>query len=109
MANYHTTGKHRAGGGHDRARLAGGALLGAVASGALAVGALGGAGTANATCASISGINNGAGCTISTASLAVGLGPNTTAIANGFFSTAVAIGLTNTGAQTTFAQSTGNF
>jgi hypothetical protein len=72
-------------------KLAGGVLLSALASG-LAVGALGGAGTANATCASISGVNVGGGCTSSATSFSVALGKNATASAQGTFSGAVAIG-----------------
>src|SRR5271167_1886601 len=88
-------------------KLAGGVLLGAVASG-LAAAALGGAGTANATCASISGIGNGNGCTSTPTSFAIGLGPNTTATASGLFDAAIANGLTNTGTQNTTALSYGN-
>jgi hypothetical protein len=90
MTNHHTTGRNRAvrGGGDDRARLAGGVLLGAVASGALAVGALSGAGAANATCASISA---GLGCTSTVTSVAVGLGDNTTASALGLNNSAIAV------------------
>jgi hypothetical protein len=77
-------------------KLAGGALLGAVASG-LAAAALSCAGTANATCASISGIGNGPGigggsCNSSLTSFAVGLGTNAQASANGLFDSAIAIG-----------------
>jgi hypothetical protein len=67
-------------------------LLSAVASGALAVGALNPAGVANASCASFSGVNIGAGCTSSFSSFALAIGPNATATANGGLDTALAIG-----------------
>jgi len=52
-------------------------LLGRAASGALAAGSLSGAGTANATCASISGLQSGGGCTTKNfGDVAVGLGTN---------------------------------
>ncbi|MBV9514625.1 MAG: hypothetical protein JO280_11375 [Mycobacteriaceae bacterium] len=54
-------------------RLAGGVVLGAVASG-LAAAALSGAGTADATCAWFSGVGNGGGCTSTPTSFAIGLG-----------------------------------
>jgi hypothetical protein len=82
-------GKHRA---ISTERRAGGLLLGAVASGALAAAACGSAGTANATCASISGVGNGNGCTSAATSFAVGLGNNSTANAEGLFNGAVAVG-----------------
>jgi hypothetical protein len=91
-------GKHRAR-TKSQETLAGGVLLGAVASG-LAAAALSGAGTATANCASISGIGNGPGagggsCSSGPGSFAVGIGPNTTASANGVFNGAVAYGLDN--------------
>src|ERR1700730_687108 len=82
-------GKHTA---SKKDKLAGGVLLGALASGALAVASLSGAGAANATCASISGIGNGGGCTSTPGSAAIGLGPNATATTNGPFNTALAVG-----------------
>jgi hypothetical protein len=82
-------GKHTA---IKKDKLAGGVLLGAFASGALAAASLSGAGAANATCASISGIGNGGGCTSTLGSAAIGLGPNATATTNGPFNTALAIG-----------------
>jgi hypothetical protein len=94
-----------------RKKVIGGVLVSAVASGALAVGAIGWAGSASATCVSIFGIGNGngKGCTSSTFSLAVGLGPNTTADASGFLGAAIALGLTNGGAtDTTTASTDGN-
>jgi hypothetical protein len=65
--------------------------------GAFAVVALGSAGTANASCASFSGINSsslGPGqCTTTTiGDTAIGIGTNTTVIAEGGFNTAIAIG-----------------
>jgi hypothetical protein len=100
--------KHRAA-GHRQSLLAGGVLLGAAASGALAAAALVGAGTANATCASISGVSAGTGCTSSATSFAIGLGPGTVASANGLFTGAIANGATKTGTDVTIAQSTGAF
>jgi hypothetical protein len=97
-------GQHRA---ISKEKLAGGVLLGAVVSGLAAV-AVSAAGSANATCASISGIGNSANCQSSLGAFAVGLGSNTFASSNGLFSGAVANGLTNTGAQFTVASSTGN-
>jgi len=87
-------------------KLAGGILLGAVASG-LAMTALSGAGSAGATCASISGIGNGNGCASTPTSVAIGIGPNTFAEANGLFDVAIANGATNTGTQFTSAVSIG--
>jgi hypothetical protein len=88
-----TVGKHRA---ITRDRLAGGLLLGAAASGALAIASLSGAGAANATCASISGISAGSSggstCTSTATSFAVGLGNNTTSTANGMFDGSIAVG-----------------
>ena len=73
-------GKHSA---FRKDRRGGGLLLGAMASGALAVTALSGAGTANATCTSISGISTGSGCTSDAGSIAIGIGPDATASATG--------------------------
>jgi hypothetical protein len=70
---------------------AGGALLTAVASSVAAV-ALIGTGTANATCLSISGLNNGGGCTSTAGSIAIAIGTNATASAKGFLNTSLAIG-----------------
>ena len=57
---------------------------------------LGGVGTANATCASISGIINiGKGCTSSPLSFALALGPNRIASAEGLLTGAIAIGTNN--------------
>jgi len=78
-----------------RHKITGGVLLGAVAS-SLAAAALGGSGTASATCASISGLSAGSSggstCTSTPTSFAIGIGDNTTAIANGLFTGAVAVG-----------------
>jgi hypothetical protein len=97
-------GRHRA---ISNNKLPGSVLVGAAASG-LAVTALSSAGTANATCASISGIGNGGGCTSTPTSFAVGLGPSTTASASGLFSGAIANGITNGPTDTTSAQTFGN-
>jgi hypothetical protein len=104
-------GRHRAR-TKSQETLAGGVLLGAVASG-LAAAALSGAGTASGNCASISGIGNGPGagggsCTSSPGSFAIGLGPNTTANANGVFNGAVAYGLDNGVTDSTVANANGS-
>jgi hypothetical protein len=83
----------------DQMRVKGGVLLGALVSGALAAGTLTGAPTANATCASFWGINNGGGCTSKLFSIAIGIGTGATATANGLFGGAFAIG-TNANTQT---------
>jgi hypothetical protein len=93
-------------------RLTGGLLLlGAAASCALAAAALSSAGSAHATCVSINGIGNGGGCTSSPTSFAVGLGPGTTADAQGFFNGAFSVGAdaetTSTGVGN-FAAAVGN-
>jgi hypothetical protein len=92
-------------------KLAGGVLLGAVASG-LATAALSSAGTANANCASISGVGNGPGqgggsCTSAPGSFAIGIGPNTTANATGIFDGAFAYGLDNGATDATEADANG--
>src|ERR1700756_1499093 len=70
-----------------RSTLTAGVLLAAFAMGSRS------AGTAYATCASISGINAGGGCTTTDpGDVAIGLGPNTTATASGGDDTAIAIG-----------------
>ena len=51
-----------------------GVLLAALVSGALAAGTLGAAPSANATCASFWGINNGGGCTSKLFSFAIAIG-----------------------------------
>ncbi|HUL98075.1 MAG TPA: hypothetical protein VLU24_01290, partial [Mycobacterium sp.] len=71
--------------------------------------AMSGAGTASATCASISGIGNSAECNSTPTSFAVGIGPNTFASANGLFTGAIAVGLNNGAADSTFAYSEGAF
>ena len=92
-------------------KVTGGVLLGAVASG-LAAAALGGAGAASATCASISGLSAGSSggstCTSTPTSFAIGIGDNTTAIANGLFTGAIAVG-DNGANDATRAASTGAF
>jgi hypothetical protein len=67
-------------------------LAAAMAACSVAAATLGPAPSANATCASFSGINLGSGCTSTLGGLAIALGPNATAIAAGFLSTAVGIG-----------------
>jgi len=82
--------EHRAA---PRARRAGVVLLGAVASTVLAVGALNGAGAANATCLSVSGLSIGTGCTSTFGNIAVGIGKDAFASATkGLFGTAFAVG-----------------
>lgn len=96
--------QHRTNSGRKH-RIGGGLLLGAVASGALAVGALGSAGEAYATCASVSGVNNGNGCVTTVGpNIAVGIGDNTKATAAGFGNLAVSMGKN----ATTIAEGTGN-
>ncbi len=85
-------GKH---GASSTQKIAGGVLLGAVAS-ALAAATLGGAGTANATCASINGIGNGGGCESTPGSAVIALGPNAKATAKGLGNTAIVIGADST-------------
>jgi hypothetical protein len=77
----------------SREKLAGGVLLSALASG-LAATALGGAGTANASCASVSGISVGrAGdCTSTPTSFSVAIGKNATASAQGTMTGTIAVG-----------------
>jgi len=77
----------------DQIRVSGGrAVLGALVSGVLAAGALSGGPAANATCASFFGIGNSANCTSGFSSIAVALGPNATATAQGILGAALAIG-----------------
>lgn len=73
--------------------------LGALTAGALAVAAMGSAGGANATCASFFGIGNGGGCTSNLTSIAIAIGENAEAYADGFFGAALSLG-TNSVAQT---------
>lgn len=75
-----------------QARTTGGALLGVLVSGALTAAACGIAPTANATCASFFGINNGGGCGSSPTSIAIAVGTGAQAYAEGVLGTAVAIG-----------------
>jgi hypothetical protein len=70
----------------------GGLLVAAVATCSFAAAALGPAPTANATCASFSGINFGSGCTSSFGGMAIAIGAGATASALGFLSTAFAAG-----------------
>lgn len=76
----------------DEIQVRGRALLGALVSGVLAAGTLTVGPAANATCASFFGIGNSADCTSGFGSIAVALGPNATATAEGILDVAVAIG-----------------
>jgi hypothetical protein len=68
-------------------------LLSALASGALAAGTLGGSPTANATCISAFGLNNGNGCNSNLTSYAIAIGPGAVADSSGgVFSGAFAVG-----------------
>jgi hypothetical protein len=92
-------------------RTRGGVLLGAVVSGALAAGTLTGAPTANPTCASFFGINNGGGCTSNITSIAIAIGTGAKATANGLFGAAFSVGTSasaSTGDAFTFATSLGD-
>ena len=78
---------------HDHAQLAGGVLLGALVSGALAVVSMSSPAVAAATCMAGGGMHVGSGCSANgTGSVAVGLGPDTTATADGTHDSALAIG-----------------
>ena len=76
----------------DQIRVKSGVLLGAVVSGALAAGTLTAAPTANATCASFWGIGNSADCTSKLFSVAIAIGGNAQAHADGLFGAAFSIG-----------------
>ncbi|WP_059018778.1 hypothetical protein [Mycobacterium sp. M26] len=69
------------------------------ALGALTLGGLASAPNADASCASFFGIGNTAECTSNLTSIAIAIGTNATAKANGLFGAAFAVG-TNAGAQT---------
>ncbi|MCV7178829.1 hypothetical protein [Mycolicibacterium sphagni] len=73
-------------------RNKGGVSLGALVSGALAAGAVIVAPTAQATCASFFGINNGGGCSSSQTSIAIAIGTGAQAFAGGLFGTSFAVG-----------------
>jgi hypothetical protein len=95
----------------NQIRVKGGVLLGALVSGALAAGTLTGAPTANATCASFFGINSGGDCTSNLTSIAIGIGNNAQAHADGFFGSAFSIGtkaFAGTGDAFTFATAVGD-
>ena len=97
---------------NSRARTRSGAvgMLGAtVLTGALVATALTSPATANATCASFFGIGNSAQCTSSLTSIAIALGPGTTAKATGLFTVAIANGLGNSATQTTVTTAGGRF
>lgn len=68
------------------------AMVGALVTAGLAATGLGSPATANASCASFSGINIGSGCTSSLFGLAIGLGSGATADAAGLFSGSFSIG-----------------
>ncbi len=87
-------------------QIQGRVLLGALASGVLATVMMGGAPTANATCASIFGIGNTADCTSNLTSIAIAIGPGAVAHADGLFGSAMAIGMTNGVNEFTIAQTT---
>ncbi len=80
--------------GPDGRRLAGGVVIGALASGAMALGALGSAGDANATCVSAGGwFTIGSGCTTTDpGDFALAIGRGATATATGGENTALAFG-----------------
>lgn len=73
-------------------RSAGTLLLGALTAGVLATSGLGSAPAANATCASFFGIGNSADCTSNLTSIAIAIGTNAQAHADGLFGTAFAVG-----------------
>lgn len=74
-------------------RIKRGVLLSAMVSGAMAAAAVGGAPTAAADCASFFGLGNTAQCQSGFASIAIAIGPNATAKADGLFGAAFAIGV----------------
>jgi len=76
----------------DQIRVKSGVLLGALVSGALAAGTLTAAPTANATCASFWGIGNSADCTSKLFSVAIAIGGNAQAHADGLFGAAFSTG-----------------
>jgi hypothetical protein len=71
-------------------------LLPALALGAMSMAALSSAGVADADCASISGVDAGAGCTSTSTGFAAGPGNNSPASAQSLFDGAVTIGNTST-------------
>lgn len=77
----------------EQPRITRGAVLSVVVSGAIAATALGGAPTANATCASFFGIGNSAQCYSNATTIAIAIGTNAIANASiGLFGTAFAVG-----------------
>lgn len=89
------------------------AILGAVTAGALAVAALGSVPTANATCASFFGIGSGGQCTSTLTSIAIAIGTNAEAHADGILGAALTLGdsssaSTATGALLNIAATLGN-
>lgn len=81
-------------GQHDatKNKFTGAVAVSALIAGAVAIPGLGSAPTANATCASFFGIGNSAQCTSNLSSVAIALGTNATAHADGYFSIAFAAG-----------------
>lgn len=93
---------------HTHRRAVG--MVGAtVLTGGLVAAALVSPATANATCASFFGIGNSAQCTSGLTSIAIALGPGTTAKATGLFTVAIANGLGNSAADTTVTTAVGRF
>ena len=76
----------------SQVRTTSGALLSMLASGALTFAACGLAPTANATCASFFGFNNGGGCGSSPTSIAIAVGAGAQAYAEGTLGAAFALG-----------------
>jgi hypothetical protein len=75
-----------------KTKFTGAMILGALTAGALATGGLASAPTANATCASFFGIGNSANCTSNITSIAIAIGTNAVAHADGLFGAAFSIG-----------------
>lgn len=76
----------------------GAVALGVLTAGALAAAAVGSAGGANATCASFFGIGNGGGCSSTLTSIAVAIGENAEAHAEGFLGAALTLGANSSAA-----------
>jgi hypothetical protein len=95
----------------DHIRVKAGVLLGALVAGALTAGTLTGVPTANATCASFFGIGNSAQCTSNPTSIAIAIGTNAVAHADGLFGAAFSVGTAataSTGDAFTFATAIGD-
>lgn len=76
----------------DQIRVKSGLLVGALVAGGVTVGTVGSAPSANATCASFFGIGNSADCTSNLTSIAIAIGTNAQAHADGLFGSAIAVG-----------------